>query len=72
MKSPQTEPLLLTPREAAQLLGVGRAAVYALIAKQTIPVVTVGLRKKIPRAQLQSWVAAQSSCAPQARPRTTR
>jgi excisionase family DNA binding protein len=61
MIKPQIEPLLLTPREAAELLGVGRAAVYSLISRGAIPTLTVGRRKRIPRNHVETWITAQSS-----------
>jgi excisionase family DNA binding protein len=67
MKS-HNEPLLLTPRDAAELLGVGRAAVYALITRGAIPTITVGRRKRIPRGHVDNWIAAQSTPAIIARP----
>ena len=48
--------LLLRPQEAAELLGVGRSKVYALLAAGEIPSVRVGKSVRVPAAALRRWV----------------
>lgn len=53
-------PLLLRPAEAARLLGVSRAKVYALIADGTLPGVTRATGSiRISRRVLERWIAAE-------------
>jgi excisionase family DNA binding protein len=51
------EPLLVSVREAARLLGIGRDACYALIHERRLPNVKIGRRILIPRQALERWVA---------------
>jgi excisionase family DNA binding protein len=49
--------ILLRVPEAAQLLGLSRATLYALLAGDNqIPVVRIGRSVRIPLAGLQQWV----------------
>jgi excisionase family DNA binding protein len=50
------EPLLLRPREAARLLGLGRSKVYLLIASGDLPSVRIGRSVRVPYEALRSWV----------------
>jgi len=62
-------PLLLSVREAAHLLGIGRDSAYALIREGRLPALRIGRRILVPRAALERWVldlAATSSEGPQA------
>ena len=51
--------LLVRPAEAAELLGVGRSTVYALVKAGVFPTVRVGRSTRLPVEQLRAWVAAQ-------------
>jgi excisionase family DNA binding protein len=44
--------IMLTIREAAELLGIGRTKTYQLIASGAFPVVRLGRCVRIPRARL--------------------
>jgi excisionase family DNA binding protein len=48
----KSEPLLLTVREAAMLMRIGRDTAYALVAEGRIPSVRLGRHIRIPRASL--------------------
>lgn len=49
--------LLLRPTEAAELLGVGRSKIYALLASGEVPGVRVGHSVRVPLEALRRWVA---------------
>ncbi|MCK9899107.1 transcriptional regulator [Parafrankia colletiae] len=48
--------LLLTPAEAAELLGVGRTTIYELMNSGDIPSVRIGRARRIPSADLVAFV----------------
>lgn len=48
--------LLLTPTEAAELLGVGRSTVYELLAAGVVESVYIGRSRRIPRDALDAYV----------------
>jgi len=50
------EKLLLRPEEAAQLLGLGRATVYELIAAGSLPGVRIGRSIRLRREDVVAWV----------------
>ena len=50
------EKLLLSPDEAAEVLGVGRAAVYDLMRSEVLRSVRIGRRRLIPVTALQEMV----------------
>ncbi len=52
------EKLTLTVDEAARCLGIGRNLAYEAIAKGEIPVVKVGKRLLVPKAALETLLAA--------------
>src|SRR5215510_2614699 len=54
------EKLLLRPHEAAEILGIGRSKIYALLATGDVPGVRVGRSLRIPVLALQRWVAEKS------------
>ena len=62
------EPLLLTPAEVADLLGLSKSYVYELLASEALPSITIGRTRRIPRRALEDFVAArvaeQGSYAP--------
>jgi excisionase family DNA binding protein len=47
-----TDRLTFTIPETARLLGISRGAAYTAAANHTIPTITVGRRKLVPRAAL--------------------
>ncbi|MBG0827630.1 helix-turn-helix domain-containing protein [Planomonospora sp. ID67723] len=49
-------PLLLRPEKAAELLGIGRTKVYALMRSGALRSVRVGGLRRIPRAALIEFV----------------
>ena len=51
------DPLLLTPVQAAQALGVGRSTVYELMREQTLRSVRIGSARRIRVADLEAYVA---------------
>ena len=54
--SPEISKRLLTIREAAQVLGVGRTTVYELIANDELEVVHIGRSARIPTAAVDDFV----------------
>lgn len=56
-----TERLALTVTEAASALGIGRTVAYDLIRRGEIPHVRIGRSIRIPRASLDSWLAARTT-----------
>jgi excisionase family DNA binding protein len=52
----QTEKLLLTPEAAAELLSVGRTAIYDLMARGELSSVRIGRSRRIPIAALHEFV----------------
>ena len=62
-----SERLTLSVTEAAELLGIGRNHLYALINEGQIPHVRLGRLIKIPRSALEEWLRAQSGVATGAR-----
>lgn len=54
-----TEPkrLLLRLPEAAEVLGLGRSTLYALVARGELPVVRMGRSVRVPAAALEAWVS---------------
>ncbi|HEX2681292.1 MAG TPA: excisionase family DNA-binding protein [Candidatus Dormibacteraeota bacterium] len=50
--------MLLRPVEAARLLGIGRSKPFEMLARSELPVVRIGRCVRIPRDELETWVAA--------------
>lgn len=50
--------LLLTPEEAAQVLGIGRTKVYELILDRTLESVKIGASRRVPSEALVEFVAS--------------
>jgi excisionase family DNA binding protein len=50
------ERLLLSPKEAAEALGVGRSRVYDLMRKRELASVRIGRSRRIPVASLQELI----------------
>lgn len=55
-----TEPLLLSVREAAQRLGIGRDTAYQLVRDRRLRSLSVGRRILIPVAELAAFVERES------------
>lgn len=51
------EKLLLTPHEAAQVLGIGRSKLYQLMRAGTVASVRIGSCRRIPAASLPHLIA---------------
>jgi len=52
------DPRLLTVRQAAQVLGLGRSTVYELIAAGELETVSIGRSRRVPLDALRAFVAA--------------
>ena len=48
---------LLRPHEVRMLLRIGRSKVYEMIAQGELPVVRIGRAVRIPRRELERWIA---------------
>ena len=63
-------PLLLTPKETARALGPSQSYIYEILASETLPSITIGRTRRIPRCALEAFIEAraveQSGCAPHA------
>lgn len=59
MSDVRPEPIMLRPREVAELLRLSRSEVYRLIERGTIPAVRIGRSVRVPRR----WVEAQADVA---------
>ena len=58
-------PLLLTVGQAAEMLAIGRSAVYSLLANRTLASVRIGRSRRIPATAIADYVAellAQNDC----------
>ena len=53
-----TDPLLLTPTEAARALGIGRSKLYQLLQAGALESVHIGACRRIPAEALKSLVAS--------------
>ncbi|WP_327235963.1 helix-turn-helix domain-containing protein [Streptomyces sp. NBC_01317] len=56
--SPPADRLLYRPREAAEVLSVGRSTVYELMAQGALEYVKLGRSRRIRRSALEGYVAA--------------
>ena len=64
--SPTTDPLLLTVRQVAASLGVGRTTVYELIGTGELEVVHIGRSTRVPAAAMTEFVNhLRARCASQ-------
>lgn len=48
--------LLLSPEEAAQLLGISRSRVYELLRDAELPSIKIGRLRRIPRQAVHAYV----------------
>jgi excisionase family DNA binding protein len=62
------ERLFLKPREAAEVLGVGRTLLYELLKSGQIPSCRIGKTIRIPVEALRAWAAAQTPAPQQVSP----
>jgi excisionase family DNA binding protein len=53
------EKLLVRPSEAAEMLGLGRSKVYAMLASGELPSVRIGKSVRVPTEALRRWVQEQ-------------
>jgi excisionase family DNA binding protein len=54
-----TEPLCVSVEEAADLLSLSRQTVYLLMDTEGLPSVHFGKARKVPMAELKTWLAAR-------------
>jgi excisionase family DNA binding protein len=54
----EATPLLLTPKQTADVLAVGRTTVYGLLTEGKLPSVQIGSCRRIPYAAVRSYVEA--------------
>lgn len=57
-------PILISVKEAARLLSLGRSTIYELIASNALPSVHIGNARRIPLAALYAWVNDQIAPSP--------
>ena len=69
--SPEPERLTLSVEEAARVLGIGRGLAYELVRTGQIPVIRLGRRMVVPRAQLEAMLASAGAVAGSEEPRAT-
>lgn len=55
----QTVKLLLTPKEAANSLGIGVTLLYALLSRKRIMSMKVGRLRRIPVSALEAYIEAE-------------
>ena len=67
-----SDPLLLTPEEAATVLRVGRTSIYALIKAGDLLPAHIGRSCRISRAELERYVSRLESPPPSTAPRPGR
>ncbi len=65
------EKILVTPPEAAALIGIGRTRIYDLIARGVIPSIRIGRSVRVPLDGLRKWIASQSPDDPSVAATTT-
>lgn len=56
LEEPSLTKLLLTPEEAARVLGIGRTKVYELMLTNALESVKIGASRRIPTDSLTSFV----------------
>lgn len=58
-----SERLLITIREAAELLGLSESTVYRLAREDKIPVVRIGGSVRVNRRHLEAWIEQHTEAA---------
>ena len=56
-------PLTLTAPEVGEVLGISRAAAYALVRSEEFPHLRIGNRILVPKDKFIAWIDRQSSTA---------
>lgn len=56
-----TDPLLLSARDAAKVLGIGRDTCYALVRSGQLRSIRIGRRLLVPRAELEAFCARETN-----------
>ena len=59
-------PLTLTAPEVGEVLGISRAAAYALVRSEGFPHLRIGNRILVPKDKFIAWIDKQSSVTEQA------
>ncbi|MBJ7596544.1 MAG: DNA-binding protein [Candidatus Nephthysia bennettiae] len=54
---------LLRPQEVQAILQIGRSKVYEMIGRGQLPVIRIGRVVRVPRRQLELWIAERTSGA---------
>jgi excisionase family DNA binding protein len=52
----ESKPILVSVADAAQLLSIGRTAVWELVRKQKIKSVKIGRTRRVPIAAIQDYI----------------
>ena len=52
---------LLRPNEVQAILRIGRSKLYEMIAREELPVVRIGRAVRIPRRELERWIAKRTT-----------
>jgi excisionase family DNA binding protein len=55
------EPWLLDSREVARLLGISRTKTFQMMAGAELPVIRVGRCVRVPRTDLEIWIAQRTA-----------
>lgn len=55
--------LLLSVKDASELLGVGTGLIYEMVRREEIPHIRLGRLVKISRQGLEAWIAQESGLA---------
>lgn len=50
---------LLTPKEAAHMLSIGRTTLYELLGQGKLPAIKIGRLQRIPQDELEAFIARQ-------------
>jgi excisionase family DNA binding protein len=69
LKPASIEPLVVTPREACTLLGIGNTRLYKLIGDKEIDSYREGRARRIPLSSIKSYVARHVAQSAGRRPR---
>lgn len=55
--------LLLRVPQVAQLLGLGRSKVYAMVGAGELPIVRIGTAVRVPKRELEAWIERRTQKA---------
>jgi len=56
-KTQQSQPIAVSPDEAARLAGIGRTTLYAALATGDLPSIKIGTRRLIRVDAIRDWLA---------------